>query len=50
MELIVLGGLQKMCMFHEQEGFWPTIFARPKVGPIQGFVTSLSVVVCCCKN
>ena len=28
MELIFLGGLQEMCMFHEPEGFWPTIFVH----------------------
>ena len=27
MELLFLGGLHKMCMFHEPEGFWPTIFS-----------------------
>ncbi len=26
MGLLFLGGLHKMCMFHEPEGFWPTIF------------------------
>jgi hypothetical protein len=26
MELIFFGGLQNMCMVHEPEGFWPTIF------------------------
>ncbi len=26
MGLLFLGGLHKMCMFHEPEGFWPTFF------------------------
>ena len=32
MELIFLGGLREMCMFHEPKGFWPTIFLHIFLG------------------
>jgi hypothetical protein len=28
MELVFLGGLQQMCMFHEPKGFWPLVQKR----------------------
>ena len=35
MELLSLGGLQKMCMFHEAAGFWPTIFLHIFLGALK---------------
>ena len=35
MELLFLGGLQKMCMFHEPAGFWPTIFVYIFLGALK---------------
>ena len=35
MQLLFLGGLHKMCMFHEPEGFWPTIFLHTFLGALK---------------
>jgi hypothetical protein len=48
MDLIFFGGLQKICMFHEPEGFGPNIFGHSKVTVLQNvpFYPQITVKVC----
>ena len=38
MDLKILVGTKKMCMFYEPAGFWPTIFFTHFLGPLKSYL------------